>query len=64
MKEYTTESTTGQLTPPPSLRIRYTKGPGPMPVLVHLNQKGRNSGENRAENSGTDDALHHVHRAT
>lgn len=40
-----------------------TKGPGQMPVVVHLNQKRRNSGENGAENSGTDDALHHIHRA-
>ena len=34
-----------------------------MPVPVRLNQKRRNSGENRAENSGTDDALPHVNRA-
>lgn len=34
-----------------------------MPVLVRLNQKRRNSGENRTKNSGTDDALPHVNRA-
>ena len=60
-EKYTIESTTGQLTPP---KMKQRKDRESMPVQVHSNQKRRDSGENHAENSRTDNALPHVHRAT
>ena len=47
----------------PSGLVLMRKCKNERPRSVRLNQK-RNSGENRAEDSGTDDALPHIYRAT